>query len=52
MGIRQVQIEQKTNFEKSLLILDEAISILRRIQKRDEEQNRQNNLIFRDNISN
>ena len=36
MRTKEFQIEQKTNFEKSLLVLDEAITILQRIQQREE----------------
>jgi len=45
--MRQVQTEQKTNFEKSLNVLDEAITILQRIQKREEMNNK---LSFEKNI--
>ncbi len=46
MGIKQVQIEQQTNFEKSLRVLDEAITLLQRIQKREEN----NKMLIENNI--
>ena len=37
MNTKQTSIEQRTRFEESLTVLDEAIAILQRIQKREEQ---------------